>query len=136
MREAELCAELRQAETKKVLEALLDLHAATLEVVDEIYRPEHPAAGYVDVTIMLHVFAMRHQGTRQQQLVNSLPLPRRTIRTVCDRLEGMGFLWRDAQRVYRPTTAVAERANVAWPKTIRAVGRLCDAYSGLRAARE
>jgi hypothetical protein len=132
MRDSDLRPELQTPEARRLLSALLDLQIGRLRVVDQFHRQRAPSATYLDAIILLHIFVRRHHGTRQQQLVESMGSPRRTIRDSLARMHEADMVCRDHRGLYFPTQSSAESANVIFGITLREIGRLCEAYQDFR----
>jgi hypothetical protein len=133
-RESELRPELRTPEANWLLAQLLDLQAGRIRILERVHRKMGPGITFLDATINLHVFVMRKRGTRQQQLIESLEAPRRTIRDGLERLQFADLIVRNGRGLYYPTPKTAQSANEIFPITLGEVRRLCDAYSSYRDA--
>jgi hypothetical protein len=132
MRETDLRPELQLPEAKRLLTALLDLQAGRVRIIERFHKQQAPTATYLDATVSLHIFVRRKHGTKQQQLVESLEAPRRTIRDSLVKMTAASWIWRDTRSLYFPTATFASAANDIFPITLREVGRLCEAYQDFR----
>jgi DNA-binding IclR family transcriptional regulator len=86
---------------------------------------------HLDMVLISHIFTFREHGTRPQELVNWLPVPRRTIRDSLDRMEGNGLVHTKGGRYY-PTDFVAAFVNDNAPGVMAKIARLCDAFADYR----
>lgn len=78
-----------------------------------------------------HVFVIevaQDRGTRVQTLIETLPVPRRTIRDAMFRLVRDGFLVRDEAGLYHPTRLTAQIKKAIVERRITQVRRICHVY--------
>ncbi len=125
--------ELRSPEMHRVMLAYVELLAGRLKVVEE-YRRRGIAITVTDSIITLSIFTWAHEGTRPQYLIDTLGMPRRTVRDSLTRLERQGVVVREANGRYYPAQVVAEISNTFWDRHSLDIRRLCDTISDYRNA--
>jgi predicted transcriptional regulator len=121
---------LRGREARQVLVTYLNLLSSRLRVVALLQR-QYAGITYVDTIVNLHVFAFRDGGTRQQHLIDSLGIPRRTIRDSLVRLERFDLIVREGA-LYYPSDTTARLANEMLGEVFANVGLLCDSVNDYR----
>lgn len=125
--------ELRWPEIQPTFVAFLGLMAGRTRFAAELSRRGYGSIDLRDVVIIMHVTAYMDHGTRQQHLIDTLELPRRTIRGKLDRLERVGILVREGARYY-PAPIIGEVAAAEMEATMREISRLSDAWVAYRNA--
>ncbi len=88
-------------------------------------------------TIMFHIAAVHiahGRGTRAQALVESLPIPRRTIRDTLDSLVADGVITQDEPGLYRPTHMVGKMVEQITDLRLRQFRRLHGTFEAFEAA--
>lgn len=114
-----------------MLIAFLELMEGRVRLVED-YRQRGASLSILDTIVNLHVFTFGYRGTRQQQLIDSLAAPRRTIRDSLRRLEECDMICRASSGLYYPTTRTAEVALDRSGGTLREIERLCEAVNAYR----
>ena len=89
-------------------------------------------ATLMDNIVHHHIFLWSATtGTRQQNLVDQLQAPRRTIRDSLNRLEAAEMICRDG-RTYYAANRTADFAEAITPEFLAILGRLADAVIACR----
>lgn len=120
--------DLQRPEARAVMAAFVDLLAGCTKLAGDFERRGHGGLDLRDVLIVLHLMSHMEHGTRQQHLIDTLDIPRRTIRGKLKRLERDGVLARDGQ-LYYPTSVVGEVVGNRMQSHFREIGRLSDAWA-------
>jgi hypothetical protein len=123
--------DLAGEEMQAVLVAYLDLLATNVAIVREYQLRGAAGMTHLDMVLISHIFTFRAQGVRQQELINWLATPRRTIRDSLNRMESNGLVVRREGRFY-PTEFVAKFYNGNADPVLVKIARLCDAFADYR----
>jgi hypothetical protein len=124
--------EYRTPEMRALMIGVLHVLAGRLRVVADLQRDGWPLT-YVDTVVNLQVFAFGHEGTHQQVIIDTLGVPRRTVRDSLKRLEETGLVVREG-RLYFPSEVTARFANEMCGEAIAQIGRACDLMNDYREA--
>jgi DNA-binding HxlR family transcriptional regulator len=133
MNEGNIRPELSGDAMQVLLVAYLDWLATNVQIVTEYQERGAKGMTHLDMVLISHIFTFRAEGTRPQEIINWLSVPRRTIRTSLNRMESNGLVVREAGRYY-PTDIVATFVNDNAPGVLAKLARLCDAFADYRKA--
>lgn len=128
-----LRAEYRVPGMREVLLTYLDMMVGRLRAMEE-FKARGAPVNFVDLTVIVYCFIWEGEGgARPQEIVDTLELPRRTIRDILDKLVRSGALVR-IDGAYFPTEISAAAANAIFPRWNREMKAMCDSYEGFRNA--
>jgi hypothetical protein len=130
-----LRGEFQVSETRALLLAFFNMQLGRLRVIDA-YRDAGVAhMNYTDLVILIYLFIWPGDGALAAEVVNTLELPRRTVRDSLDKLEKSGAVVRQHKR-YFPTNMSADVANGLYDGWMAELRGLCDAYEAFKKAQK
>ena len=132
MRREDLLPEYSTPEFAQVLMGMLEIAEEDVRRVVAYEAQSGQTMTLVSWTCLWHVFVVEvaeNRGTRAQVLIETLPVPRRTIRDCMFRMVRDGFLVRDEDGMYHPTRLTAEIKKAILEKRIPQVLKIADVYS-------
>jgi DNA-binding IclR family transcriptional regulator len=110
-----------------VLVAYVHLLAGRMAVVHEYRKRGAKTITVTDTIVSLAIYTWGEHGTRPQHLIDSLGIPRRTLRDSLRRLHHYGVVYREEDGLYFPSQLMGDVASVFWDRHRRDIHRLCDA---------
>jgi len=131
----QLGPEIQSPEFVTLMLAFLDVAEGDVLRAEE-FRAQGKASRSLTLvgwTILMHIFVVavaNRRGTRTQNLIETLAVPRRTIRDTLKRMLEDGHLIRDKDGLYHPSQEAGRLAAEQWSGEyrLRQLRRACDAY--------
>lgn len=126
--------DIQRPEARALLVAYLAVIVDRVRILDA-YRLEAPAMSMLDLAVLQLVSTfeiVEGAGTRQQEIVNAISAPRRTVRDGLDRMVQAGMLMRDEEGLYHPTNRTIDVFASVWPDHVKTLARLSDAVRPTR----
>jgi hypothetical protein len=131
MQRRDLLPEFSTPEYARMLLGMLEIAEEDVKRVVTYEAQSGQTMTLVSWTCLWHVFVVEvaeDRGTRAQTLIDTLPVPRRTIRDCLYRLVRDGFLIRNAEGLYHPTRLTCEIKKVIVPQRLNQVVKIAHVY--------
>jgi hypothetical protein len=127
--------EYQVPELRGLLLAFFEMMVGRIRAIEAYRDAGSPTMNFLDLTILVYCFIWaREGGARAQHIINTIDLPRRTVRDSLDKLVAGGNLIRAEDGSYYPTDFAGSVANGLYHPWMNELRNLCDAYAEFASA--
>jgi predicted transcriptional regulator len=129
--------EYRMPEARSLALAFFEMMLGRIRVIDAFRAAGGPSMTLTDLVVLIYCFIWAEDtGARAQEIINTMNVPRRSVRDSLRKLVDGNVLYRTKSGAYYPTDFAEEMANQLFQPWMNELRNLCDAYNEFEHARK